>query len=97
MGEHAAAEGGPGPAHREDPTYHVPDVAIDEPRFTRFSAFAGKGYDGMISTTIPQGRYFYAFGLHVGMLLDVVDESWTKTLHEQPRWVLDAVKARTEP
>ena len=74
----------------------VEQLAQDQ-RFSGFSQSVGQGYSGMWSRTIPQGgKYYYALGLHVGLLLDRVTPAWTQTVHENPRWLLDSVKAALE-
>lgn len=62
-------------------------------RFSGFSQSAGRGYEGMWSRTIPQGgKYYYALGLHLGLLLDRVTPEWTQTVHENPRWLIDSIE-----
>jgi hypothetical protein len=69
------------------------DLLAQDPRFTAFSHSVGQGYQGMWSRKIPHGgKYYYALGLHVGLLLDRVNPAWTHTVHEKPQGLIDSVK-----
>lgn len=66
-------------------------LLVEDPHFNGFQASTGQGYAGMWSKTIPQGKYYYALGLHLGLLLDQIDPNWTQTVHHHPRWLIDSV------
>lgn len=71
-----------------DASLHPKDGLADDPRFSSFKASEGKGFEGMTQKGIPQGKYFYALGMYVGLLLDAIDPEWTKTVHQHPRWLV---------
>lgn len=74
-----------------------PAALLQDPRFRAFADSIGQGYAGMWNRQIPQGKYYYALGLHLGLLLDRIDPSWTQTVHLKPRWLLDSVTEASRP
>ncbi len=71
-----------------DPELHPSGKLKADPRFDAFKDSEGKGYQGMWQRGMPGGQYYYGLGMHVGLLLDAIDPSWTHKVHEHPRWVV---------
>jgi hypothetical protein len=71
-----------------------PSIQLEgDPRFTDFEDMKGKGYEGMWQKDVPAGgKYYYPLGLHVGLLLDIVEPTWTQRVHEHPRWIVGLVE-----
>ena len=59
-----------------------------DPHFHQFRTFPGSpGYEGLPQRKLGP-RYFYAIGLHLGLLLDRADPSWKGQVSEQPEWLV---------
>ncbi len=67
------------------------NLLANDPHFSGFQAFRGQGYQGMINRSIPQGKYYYALGLHAALLLDRVDPTWKYRVHESPQGLLGGI------
>ena len=73
-----------------DPKHHPAAATVDDPRFTGFKAFEGRGRDGMLNKGLG-ARYFYALGMYLSLLLDAVAPDWTQRVHEDPELLFGAV------
>jgi hypothetical protein len=64
-------------------------IAGDD-RFHGFVNWAGGGYAQMPNRQI-EAQYYYALGFHLGLLLDRIDPTWKRTVHEDPDWLIGSV------
>lgn len=60
-----------------------------DPRFAHFAQWEGQGYRGMLRGV--GARYYYAIGMHLGLLLDRVEPTWKQRVHAHPDFVIGLV------
>lgn len=63
-----------------DARLHIREPSAD-PHFHGFARTEAKGYAGMANKALSV-RYVYPLGMHLALLLDRVDPSWTQRVHE---------------
>lgn len=78
-----------------DPKYHPNLTVTHDARFHSFRAHLNKGYEGMPAKRLG-ARYYYALGMHLGLVLDRVDSSWTQRVHDDPDFIIGLVHKLVE-
>jgi hypothetical protein len=69
---------------------HPPGSISGDDRFHGFAKWAGGGYAEMPNRQLD-AQYYYALGFHLGLLLDRVDPTWKRSVHDEPDWLVGTV------
>ncbi|MGV3526187.1 MAG: hypothetical protein ACO1RX_18350 [Candidatus Sericytochromatia bacterium] len=66
-----------------------PDLKLADADFDAFAATRGGGYADLPGANRAMGEaYYYAIGMHLGFLLDRIDEKWPYRVFAQPGWLV---------
>jgi hypothetical protein len=69
-----------------------PSIAIPgDARFDHFARWENRGYAAMPNRQLDT-EYYYAIGFHLGLLLDRVDPTWKRAVHEHDDWLIGSVQ-----
>lgn len=70
-----------------DPRFHAATSLPLDSHFDGYRSFSRPGYEGLAQRKMG-ARYFYALGMHLGLILDHVEPDWKRRVSEQPEWII---------